>query len=261
MKFLIYCLFVFWPLHCCSADSVQNEIDTLRREFHRLDDKVDAIRLALLQTTDEAEKINLNKQRLLRLEEMERINKQLTYLSSEQNVKRHKSSFTTTIPIEHAHESVLWKYDVMEKKIPREIVDIDELLQPARSLVCELRWLLLKLTCMSKSKRNLEAVKQMRRQREKEKNQRDLELPYHPLLLLFYQSAAAGQAGLEFLSEDHSADKPREDIRGMINGKRCVPQECKVEVVYNPDTADQKGQAAIDANSEPLGKLLQVSGL
>ena len=92
---------------------------------------------------------------------------------------------------------------------------------------------------------------------EREKGKRDLEVPYHPLLLLFYQAASCGQPGIEFLSEDHTLPKPREDIRGFINGTRMVPQECKTECVYNPQS-DRYSTDSIDANAEALGKLLQV---
>jgi hypothetical protein len=138
-------------------------------------------------------------------------------------------------------------------QVPREIVGTDQLLPPARALVSELRWLQLKL---ASRKCSLQQVKKMRAERGA--GQRDLELPYHPLLLHFFQAASRGQQGLEFLAEDHSLPKPREDIRGLVEGKRLVPQECKSDCVYNPDSADPTSARSIDANSEAIGKLLQV---
>ena len=67
-------------------------------------------------------------------------------------------------------------------------------------------------------------------------------------------AAAAGQADLDFLQEDHSASKPREDVRGLIRGVRQVPQECKVEYAWKRASDEE----TIDANAEPIGKLFQV---
>src|SRR5688500_12661660 len=115
--------------------------------------------------------------------------------------------------------------------------------------MAELRWLQLKLRAPACS---LKGVKEMRAGRPR--GQRDLELPYHPLLLHFFQAAASGQAGLEFLAEDHTLPKPREDIRGIVDGRRLEPQECKAECVYNP-TSDSLSAQSIDANAEAIGKL------
>ena len=158
-----------------------------------------------------------------------------------------------TVPGEQVDEVVLWKAEVIEKKVPRTVVPVDDLLAKERPLVADLRWLQLKLAA---GRHSLESVKRMRAERAVGK--RDLEVPYHPLLLTFYEAASRGQLGLQFLAEDHTLPKPREDIRGLVNGSRKVPQECKSECVYNPGP-ELRSTQSIDANAEAFGKLLQVS--
>ena len=54
-------------------------------------------------------------------------------------MKRHCSSFTVTVPGEQVNEVVLWKSEVVNKKVKREVVSIDTLLQSNRLLVTEFR--------------------------------------------------------------------------------------------------------------------------
>ena len=256
--FVYFYYFLLRSVSYFITDAFQDQIDSKRRELHRLNDEINAVTATLTAATED-EKEYLKRQRKILLDDMQDVSIELSNLTGQQNVKRHRSSFTTTVPIQDVSERVLWDADVVQQRIPREIVTVDELLQPARALISELRWLQLKLLCLSPANSNrcsLRAIQAMRQQRDP--NQRDLELPYHPLLLLFYQAAATGQAELEFLSEDHQLPKPREDIRGMLHGVRQVPQECKAEYVYNP-TSIPNSSDAMDANAEPLGKLLQVS--
>lgn len=164
---------------------------------------------------------------------------------------RQGSSWTENVPGSMIAEAVLWKTVIQDKKIKRSVVQFDQLLVANRLFISELRWLQLKFLAR-KDTSTMDDIITMRKSRKYGAN--DLELPYHPLLLLFYQAASAGQAGLEFLAEDKSLDEPREDIRGMINGKRLLPQECKAECVWN----NGEEEVGIDRNSDAFGKLLKV---
>jgi hypothetical protein len=187
------------------------------------------------------------------LDQLQVQNKEIVDMSGQQQAKRHCSSFTVTVPGEKVSEVVLWKAEVIDKNVPRMVVDVNTLLSPTRPLIAELRWLHLKFTA---ARHSLKHVKEMRSSRGT--NKRDLEVPYHPLLLLFYDAASRGQLGIQFAAEDHALPAPREDIRGFIGGVRKVPQECKTECVYNP-TSNRMDSESIDANAEAFGKLLQVS--
>jgi hypothetical protein len=238
------------------GDVLQDRIDSGRRELVRLQDQIKSIEQSLKDEQSDAVRVNKNRQLSVVLDQLELLNKELVELSGQQQSKRHCSSFTVTVAGEDVSEVVLWKSEVIHKNVPREIVNIDKLLLPARPLISELRWLQLKLyASRDPSCPSLKEIVEMRKTRPPDSH--DLEVPYHPILLLFYQFASYGQHGLEFLSEDHTLPKPREDIRGFINKKRTEPQECKSDCVYNP-TNDLNSSKSIDANAEPLGKLLQV---
>jgi len=237
-----------------SADALQDRIDSYRRDLHRLREEIKSLDDELKSALPEQDRSSKLRHRAVLLDQLEAQNKEILRLSNQQQAKRHCSSFTVTVPGEQVSEVVLWKAEVVDRDVPREIVDVDELLVKSRELIADLRWLQLKLIA---GRTSLDAVKIMRANRDRAAGKRDLEVPYHPLLLLFYEAAARGQIGLQFLAEDHALPKPREDIRGFINGTRKVPQECKSECVYNPGP-DRRSSQSIDANAEALGKLLQV---
>ena len=219
-----------------------------------MQDKLEAVEGRLNSAMSEEDQDSLKQQRAILLAEGKRLNNELEELSDHQQSKRHCSSFTVTVPGEQVTEVVLWKAEVIDKNVLREVVDTDHILVPSRPLMAELRWLQLKTAAR---RINLDAVKKMRAERDRAAGKRDLEVPYHPLLLQFYQAASRGQIGLDFLAEDHALPKPREDIRGFINDARKVPQECKSECVYNPGP-ELRSVQSIDANAEAFGKLLQV---
>ena len=235
---------------------LQYRLDNGRRDVLRLSSEINRIDEKLTGVLTDLHRDALQLQKDLLLAEFVRLNRELESVSSQQTVKRHRSSYTVTVPGDKVDEAVLWRAEVVAKEVSREIVSVADLLQPQRPLLAELRWLQLKIAARKPSA-SLEPIKAMRAARLP--GQRDLEVPYHPLLLLFYQAAAQGQSGLEFLAEDFTLSKPREDIRCIVNGARTVPQECKTECVYN-NGATPADSAGIDANAEALGKLLQVVG-
>lgn len=234
-------------------DELQDRIDSNRRDLQRIHDRLERVEAELKQNLFDDDRSSKVRQRDVLLDQLQLQNQVILNLSKTQQSKRHCSSFTVTVPGERVTEAVLWKAEVIDKSVPRTVVDVDQLLVKERPLVAELRWLQLKL---SARRHSLESVRLMRGERATGK--RDLEVPYHPLLLAFYEAASRGQQGLQFLAEDHALPKPREDIRGFVNGSRKVPQECKSECVYNPGP-DLRSSQSIDANAEAFGKLLQVS--
>jgi hypothetical protein len=231
---------------------VQHRFDEYHRELKRCQLLLERLEAQPTGALSEADRASKECQRNVLLNDIKRLDVLLEELCGEQQAKRHRSSFTVTVPGDKVAEAVLWQAEVVDSNVPRSVVDADALLAPDRALVTELRWLQLKLVAASAP---MGEVKSMRAARSS--GRRDLEVPYHPLLLLFYQAAARGQAGVEFLAEDHALPAPREDIRGCIGGVRMVPQECKADCVYNPGP-DMRNTASIDANAEALGKLLQV---
>ena len=216
--------------------------------------QIESISKSIENAMVEEDRVAFREQRAILLAEGRILVKSLEDLSNHQQSKRHCSSFTVTVPGEQVTEVVLWKAEVIDKNVLREVVDTDHILVPSRPLMAELRWLQLKTAAR---RINLDGVKKMRVERDRAAGKRDLEVPYHPLLLQFYQAASRGQIGLDFLAEDHTLPKPREDIRGFINDARKVPQECKSECVYNPGP-ELRSVQSIDANAEAFGKLLQV---
>lgn len=232
---------------------MQERIDSYRRELQRSREEIKNLELDLKGSLSEADRGSKERQREILLNEMKRLDGALEDLTGQQQAKRHCSSFTVTVPGVQVQEKVLWDAEVVNKKVPRQIIDVNSLLAPSRPLLAELRWLHLKY---SATRQSLKQVKDMRKARQA--GQRDLEVPYHALLLLFYQAAARGQAHLEFLAEDHRLPAPREDIQGFVNGARKEPQECKTECVYNLGP-DSHSTQSIDDNAEAFGKLLQVS--
>jgi len=230
-------------VHC--VDLLQDKIDDVRRELSR-------VNTLLSMEQPEEYRTSLIREHAALVTSWEK-------LTGEQNVKRHRSSFTVTVPTDSVQEVLLWKTLVMEKNVKRRIVSIDHILRNdlSRWLLFDLRWLQLKLLCLDPSNSNsvtLIDIKAMKKNRTD--GERDLEVPYHAPLLTFFQAAAAGQNEIEFLKEDFTLAKPREDIRGMIRGQRLVPQECKSDCVYNPNF-DHNSPKSIDANAEAFGKLLQ----
>lgn len=247
------CLFVLLVYSCFVSVSLDERIQSVRQDFIRQQDRIAKCKTELASAMTDDQKQRLETEYQLQMNALKRLDEEWASLTGENRVKKLRSSFTVTVPGGDVTEAVLWKAEVTEKNVPRTIVKVDSLLAGNREIITELRWLHLKLIAPNVS---LDAVNKMRANREK--GQHDLEVPYHPLLLLFYQAASRGQQHLEFLSEDFTSSKPREDIRGMINGRREVPQECKSECVFN-NSVDPQSVEAIDRNSEALGKLLQVS--
>lgn len=166
------------------------------------------------------------------------------------------SSGWSNCPVAFIADEKVWQVCVVNRHIERKIVELDELLQPERCIVSELRWLRLRLTGSREA--SLDPVKNMRKKRkaDSDRNQKhDLERPYHPLILLFYQAAASGQIDLQFLSEDTTpSDNSREDIRCAIRGIIVDPSEAKA--IYH--CIGGRDKYGIDSNALPLGKLLQA---
>lgn len=202
------------------------------------------------------DKASLARRRAVLLGELERTDADVARLSAELQRPSLLSPFMTTVRIEDVSEVVLWRNDVRDRNVARTIVSPDAMLAPPRHLLPEMRWLQLQLMASDEDNLNNTSLAQIQwHRRERKRDAADLEVPYHPALLLFYQAASAGQADLQFLEEDHSAAKPREDVRGLVRGARMEPQECKVEYAWQRASDEE----TIDANAEPIGKLFQVS--
>ncbi|BDA49441.1 hypothetical protein COCOBI_14-0580 [Coccomyxa sp. Obi] len=164
--------------------------------------------------------------------------------------KRERSGFTYSFAGDLAEES-LWKRAVDDADVPCEIVPLDELLVPSRSMLAKLRYL--RFLLMEAPAVSLSSILQMRSKRQQENQKHDLELPYHPVIVAVAKAAAAGQPEISFLKEDHHGPA-RPDMRCCINGQPKYPAECKPKF----GLAHKGSPDGIASNRAGLSKLLKV---
>ncbi|EFJ09131.1 hypothetical protein SELMODRAFT_428378 [Selaginella moellendorffii] len=151
-----------------------------------------------------------------------------------------------TMDFEACPELALWEEQVVKRNVPREIVGIDELLEPLRPLVAELRYLHFRLfEARGVPLKNVVAMRAARK-----RGQIDLELPYHPLLLQFCVGAASGQSDFCVFKEGGAP----EDICVQA-GKTSQPIELKA--VFQLAKGDPTG--GIDRNRHGFAKMLQCN--
>ncbi|CAL8466526.1 g6062 [Coccomyxa elongata] len=166
------------------------------------------------------------------------------------------------INTEDCDAAALWRNDIEEREVPCEVATVDSLLgHESTGLRADLRYLRMLLEDPNTLASEIAALISARKARLI--SQKDLELPYHPLVVHLFQAASAGQVGLRFERENQSADDAsREDVRGMIlvdgSWMRLEPSEIKA---FDFPSKPADPVSGIHANADGFGKILKCAKL
>ncbi|CAL8469124.1 g8665 [Coccomyxa elongata] len=166
------------------------------------------------------------------------------------------------INTEDCEAAALWRNDIEGREVPCEVATVDSLLgHESTGLRADLRYLRMLLDDPTTLASEISTLISARKARVI--GQKDLELPYHPLVVYLFQAASAGQVGLRFERENQTADDAsREDVRGMIlvdgSWMRLEPSEIKA---FDFPSKPGDPVSGIHANADGFGKILKCAKL